>query len=151
MPLSRALLAAVLGATLLVVGCNTSNATSPTDGANRTKIRVGYIGITCEAPIFCAFENGFFKEEGLDVQLIKCEWSKYKDVLALGGFDINASSDYVSAEAHRAGLRRKVHCGHPSRLPPGPSGNRRKYQNGKGSPRKTDWGSRHGNAAVHLC
>ncbi|HWY87742.1 MAG TPA: ABC transporter substrate-binding protein [Gemmataceae bacterium] len=52
------------------------------------KIRVGYIGITCEAPIFCAVENGFFKEEGLDVELVKCEWSKYKDVLALGGFDI---------------------------------------------------------------
>lgn len=52
------------------------------------KIRVGYIGITCEAPIFSAVENGFFKEEGLDVELVKCEWSQYKDVLALGGFDI---------------------------------------------------------------
>jgi NitT/TauT family transport system substrate-binding protein len=52
------------------------------------KIRVGYIGITCEAPIFSAVENGFFKDEGLDVELVKCEWSKYKDVLALGGFDI---------------------------------------------------------------
>jgi len=53
-----------------------------------TKVRVGYIGITCEAPIFSAVENGFFKDEGLDVELVKCEWSKYKDVLALGGFDV---------------------------------------------------------------
>jgi len=52
------------------------------------KIRVGYIGITCEAPIFAAVENGFFKEEGLDVEMVKCDWSQYKDVLALGGFDI---------------------------------------------------------------
>src|SRR5678816_2909871 len=52
------------------------------------KIRVGYIGLTCEAPIFTAVQKGFFKEEGLDVELVKCEWSKYKDVLALGGFDI---------------------------------------------------------------
>lgn len=52
------------------------------------KIRVGYIGLTCEAPIFTAVEKGFFKEEGLDIELVKCEWSKYKDVLALGGFDI---------------------------------------------------------------
>jgi NitT/TauT family transport system substrate-binding protein len=52
------------------------------------KVRVGYVGITCEAPIFSAVENGFFKEEGLDVQLVKCEWANYKDVLALGGFDI---------------------------------------------------------------
>ena len=75
-----------LGAVLLTVGCNKTEMTS--QEGSRMKIRVGYIGITCEAPIFCAVENGFFKEEGLDVELVKCEWSKYKDVLALGGFDI---------------------------------------------------------------
>src|SRR5207249_10732975 len=48
----------------------------------------GYIGLTCEAPIFSAVEKGFFKEEGLEVSLVKCEWANYKDVLALGGFDI---------------------------------------------------------------
>src|ERR1044071_1890205 len=52
------------------------------------KIRVGYIGLTCEAPIFTAVEKGFFREEGLDVSLVKCEWANYKDVLALGGYDI---------------------------------------------------------------
>ncbi len=51
------------------------------------KVR-GYIGLTCEAPIFTAYEKGFFKEENLDVSLVKCEWSNYKDTLALGGFDI---------------------------------------------------------------
>ncbi len=56
--------------------------------AETTKVRVGYIGLTCEAPIFTAVEKGFFKEEGLDVSLVKCEWANYKDVLALGGFDI---------------------------------------------------------------
>jgi NitT/TauT family transport system substrate-binding protein len=35
-----------------------------------------------------AVEKGFFKEEGLDISLVKCEWANYKDVLALGGFDI---------------------------------------------------------------
>ena len=77
-----------LSAMLLTVGCNKTEMTSPSQGGSRMKIRVGYIGITCEAPIFCAIENGFFNEEGLDVELVKCEWSKYKDVLALGGFDI---------------------------------------------------------------
>src|SRR5438477_8868711 len=52
------------------------------------KVRVGYIGLTCEAPIFTAVEKGLFKEEGLEVSLVKCEWANYKDVLALGGFDI---------------------------------------------------------------
>jgi len=73
---------------LFFAGCkkNAGPAARTADGL--TKVRVGYIGITCEAPIFCAVENGFFKEEGLHVELVKCEWSKYKDVLALGGFDI---------------------------------------------------------------
>jgi len=51
-------------------------------------VRVGYIGLTCEAPIFIAVEKGFFKDEGLDITLVKCEWANYKDVLALGGYDV---------------------------------------------------------------
>lgn len=77
-----------LSVVVFTVGCNKPEAKPSLPGGGPTKIRVGYIGITCEAPIFCAIENGFFKDEGLDVELVKCEWSKYKDVLALGGFDI---------------------------------------------------------------
>src|SRR5271165_2472790 len=80
--------AAALSFVLFTMGCHKAETGSPVPGGSLTKIRVGYIGITCEAPIFCAIENGFFKDEGLDVELVKCEWSKYKDVLALGGFDI---------------------------------------------------------------
>ena len=75
-------------AALLLCGCEKTSGPATTTADGLTKIRVGYIGITCEAPIFTAVENGFFKEEGLEVELVKCEWSKYKDVLALGGFDI---------------------------------------------------------------
>ena len=70
----------------LLLGCNKKDIGSATADSN--KVRVGYIGLTCEAPIFTAVEKGFFKEEGLDVSLVKCEWANYKDVLALGGFDI---------------------------------------------------------------
>ncbi|HEY1794042.1 MAG TPA: ABC transporter substrate-binding protein [Opitutaceae bacterium] len=62
--------------------------TPSTPAAEPMKIKVGYIGLTCEAPIFVAVEKGFFKEEGLDVSLVKCDWTTYKDSLALGGFDI---------------------------------------------------------------
>src|SRR5881275_436656 len=65
---------------ILVTGCKKEAASN--------KVRVGYIGLTCEAPIFTAVEKGFFKEEGLEASLVKCEWANYKDVLALGGFDI---------------------------------------------------------------
>jgi NitT/TauT family transport system substrate-binding protein len=78
-------MASGLFATLLFAGCRKNAEISAADAA---KIRVGYIGLTCEAPIFSAVEKGFFKEEGLDVSLVKCEWANYKDVLALGGFDI---------------------------------------------------------------
>src|SRR2546428_7160414 len=69
---------------LLLAGCNKSSETT----AKSNKVRIGYIGLTCEAPIFTAVEKGFFKEEGLEVSLVKCDWKNYKDVLALGGFDV---------------------------------------------------------------
>ena len=73
------------GCLCLFSGCSKASEGSAAKG---NAIRVGYIGLTCEAPIFTAYEKGFFKDEGLDVTLVKCEWANYKDVLALGGFDI---------------------------------------------------------------
>jgi NitT/TauT family transport system substrate-binding protein len=70
---------------LLVAGCKKA---SDESAATANKVRVGYIGLTCEAPIFTAVEKGFFKEEGIDVELVKCDWRNYKDVLALGGYDV---------------------------------------------------------------
>ena len=80
----RVLLVVLIIGLILPLGCNKASSSS----GGLTRVRVGYIGLTCEAPIFSAYENGFFKEEGLDVELIKCDWSTYKDVFALGRFDI---------------------------------------------------------------
>src|SRR5438876_3234354 len=79
------LITAVTLSVLIMAGCNTNRGSTP---HLSNTVRIGYFVITCEAPIFSAVENGFFKEEGLDVKLVKCEWANYKDVLALGGFDI---------------------------------------------------------------
>ena len=81
-------MAALSAGALLAAGCGKSGGDKTVAGAESMKVRVGYIGLTCEAPIFTAVEKGFFKEEGLDVSLIKCEWANYKDVLALGGYDV---------------------------------------------------------------
>jgi NitT/TauT family transport system substrate-binding protein len=78
------LILSVALSTLFLAGCKKT----ASDSASSNKIRVGYIGITCEAPIFSAVEKGFFKEEGLEVSMVKCDWANYKDVLALDGFDI---------------------------------------------------------------
>lgn len=69
---------------LILAGCSKKE-TAKTES---NKVRVGYIGLTCEASIFSAVENGYFKDEGLEVELIKCDWKNYKDTLALGGYDI---------------------------------------------------------------
>ena len=85
----RVIVAALLVLGPLVAGCDREAATpSGTTSNGLTKIRVGYIGLTCEAPIFMAVEKGFFTEEGLDVELVRCQWATYKDALALGRFDV---------------------------------------------------------------
>ena len=84
MVVTRPITTVALGV-LLLAGCRKSPEIT---GGGRAKVRVGYIGLTCEAPIFTAVEKGFFQEEGLEVALVKCEWANYKDVLALGGFDV---------------------------------------------------------------
>src|SRR6266571_3262421 len=81
----KKIFAIAAAAGLFVSGCDRK--AEPASGGSM-KVRVGYIGLTCEAPIFTAVEKGFFKEEGLEVSLVKCEWANYKDVLALGGFDV---------------------------------------------------------------
>jgi NitT/TauT family transport system substrate-binding protein len=77
------MLPACLSVFLVLSGCGKKD-----EVVNSNKVRIGYIGITCEAPLFMAQEQGFFKEEGLEVEMLKFEWSQYKDALALGRFDI---------------------------------------------------------------
>ena len=72
---------AAVGALFLLLGCGKERTASNT-------IRVGIVGITCEAPIFTAVEKGFFKEEGLEPELVRFDWKNYKDGLALGQYDI---------------------------------------------------------------
>jgi NitT/TauT family transport system substrate-binding protein len=105
------------------------------------KIRVGYIGITCEAPIFSAVENGYFKEEGLDVELVKCEWSQYKDVLALGGFDITHHLIMYFLKPIEQGLDVKISGGiHPGMgTPPFIFCNRVLGANGIDAKRDVEW------------
>src|SRR5215216_7871851 len=83
--MSSKLITAVLLGIVLLAACNKKSGYTV---RNSNKVRVGYIGLTCEAPIYAAYEKGFFKEEGLEPELVKCNWATYKDTLALGGYDI---------------------------------------------------------------
>ena len=81
----RATIVALCGALLISLGCSKSAEKVGADG--RTKVKVCYIGLTCEPPIYVAYEKGFFKEEGLDVELVKSDWDSMRDGLGLGRFD----------------------------------------------------------------
>jgi len=85
LPAALSLLAAACFA-LSSPGCKSSN--NPGSG-EQTKLKVAYLGLTCEAPIFTALEKGFYAEEGLDVELIKTDWNGLWEGLASGNFDAN--------------------------------------------------------------
>jgi NitT/TauT family transport system substrate-binding protein len=68
-------------------GCNSGTDAPSADGP--TKVRVGYLGLTCEAAMFVAKEKGFFEEEGLDVEFVKTDWDSLRDGLGMGRFDAN--------------------------------------------------------------
>ena len=68
-------------------GCN--SAAPPASSSQPSKLKVAYLGLTCEAPIFVAQENGFFKEEGLAVELVRTDWDGLREGLGLGRFDAN--------------------------------------------------------------
>src|SRR5712691_13025902 len=70
---------------LLLSGCSKK---STAKVINSKHVKIGFIGLTCEAPIYYAYEAGLFKEEGLEPELVKCAWANYKDNLALGSYDI---------------------------------------------------------------
>lgn len=84
-PIAR-ILGLILCSVFVFAGC--SKKTSATKIINSRHVKIGFIGLTCEAPIFTAYEKGFFRDEGLDPELVKCSWAAYKDNLALGSYDI---------------------------------------------------------------
>ena len=69
-------------------GCKKDDGVAEKTADGRTKIKIGYIGLTCEAPLFMAQELGYFKDFGLEAEMVKVEWGQFKDVLGLGGFHV---------------------------------------------------------------
>ncbi|HEX8199134.1 MAG TPA: ABC transporter substrate-binding protein [Isosphaeraceae bacterium] len=94
-PLVAASLLAIAGLAALSVGCGGARAPDPaatapgTGGPTQTKVKLAYIGLTCEAAMFVAREKGFFTDEGLDVEFVKTDWDSLRDGLGLGRFDAN--------------------------------------------------------------
>ena len=51
-------------------------------------IKIGHFGALCEAPFFIANEKGFFKKEGLDVELLKGDDAINRDGITLGKLQV---------------------------------------------------------------
>ena len=74
--------AALLVLSIVSPGCKDRSVST-----RQPPVRIAYIGLTCEAPIFVAKEKGFFRDEGIDIELVKTDWDSMKDGLGLGRFD----------------------------------------------------------------
>ena len=89
-------LLAVLSGGAVASGCGQSKVSIPNrETASRSKdsgkIKICYLGLTCEPAIFVAHEKGFFRDEGLDVELVRTDWATMRDGLADGRFQASYS------------------------------------------------------------
>lgn len=80
--LSCFLAAVLIAGAVLAAGCGSGHPAQQAQGPKQ--IKLGYAGGACEAFIFAAYEKGFFKEEGLDVELVKVDFETLKEALATG-------------------------------------------------------------------
>jgi hypothetical protein len=105
--LNKLLLALAAGALLLsgplLSGCKQSQESAVTPGATNglVKIRVGYIGLTCEAPIYMAVEKGFLQGGGPGPGIAgQMRLGQLQGRDGPGGIRHHASPDHVFSQAH---------------------------------------------------
>ena len=58
-------------AALFAAGCNSNKGPQPGGDYETVDLNVGYWGGTCEAPLFIAYELGYFEDYGLNVSITK--------------------------------------------------------------------------------
>lgn len=54
---------------------------------NNDKVKIAYVGDSTELPLITAFEEGYFKDEGLDVELVKVDSQEIASSLNNKNFD----------------------------------------------------------------
>ena len=73
-------------------------------GARAEELRVGIIGIFTDVPVFVADANGYFKDEGLSVQLVTFD-SASQMIAPLGTGSLDAGGGAISVGLYHAGER----------------------------------------------
>ncbi|MDB6058233.1 MAG: transporter substrate-binding protein [Verrucomicrobiales bacterium] len=98
-------------ASVAIISCKKSEENAPSNASARKKVRIGYMGLTCEAPIYVAKEYGFFEKEGVDVELVRTEWTQFKDLLNLGKIDLGQQPVMMFLKPIEEGLDVKMTAG----------------------------------------
>jgi NitT/TauT family transport system substrate-binding protein len=81
-----AAIAVVIGGAAFV-GCRQQTTTQTPDQPITRTVHVGYWGGTCEAPIYIAKENGIYKKNGLNVELVQLSPTVFKEGITTGKID----------------------------------------------------------------
>src|SRR4051812_34144703 len=97
---ARMLRLLVLGAALLAAGAV---------HAQTQKVRIGTVpAYELNGPVWTAVRKGYFKEEGIEPELIYLGGPRTRDALASGDVDIGLISVVVGAIARQSGLPFKL-------------------------------------------
>lgn len=134
--------------TVVIGGCGRgSDPSSTASSGGSEKVRIAYLGLTCEAPIFVAQEKGMFTEQGIDVEIVKTDWDGLREGLASGQFHANhtlvmyilkgvekGSDIKITGGVHTGCLRVQVPIGSPIKSVADLKGKRIGVQTHIGSP-----------------
>ena len=80
-------------------------------GGENVVLKAGYYGVLCEAPLHIAYEKGFFKDEGVDVELVKFAPGTVFDGVTSGQIDAAATLIANIAPPLANGLPAKITTG----------------------------------------
>ncbi len=99
--------------------------TQPTNESGLKTAVISYAGGTCEAPVYIAYEKGFFRDEGLNVTLVKAGFEQLKVSLDSGAIDAT-QANFAWFKPIEQGLNIKltagIHTGCISLVTPSNSG-----------------------------
>ena len=77
----------VMAAAAIVLGAAGCGGGQKADDGKPAHVKLGYSPAVCNAALFAAYENGYFKEEGLDIELVQVDAAHISDAVGAGQVD----------------------------------------------------------------